>query len=74
MGDELDDVQRISYRKDFVVVTLAFLLDEPYAPVEDIEREDDYYLKETFATLISGLTPSRSPPHSGRRRLRCPRQ
>ena len=56
MDEEIDDIQRISNRKDFVVVTLAFLLDEPYAPVEDIEREDDYYLKETFATLISGLT------------------
>ena len=38
------------------MVTLAFLLDEPYTPVEEIEREDDYYLKETFIALIKGLT------------------
>ena len=56
MGEEVDDIQRISNRKDFVVVTLAFLLDEPYTPVEDIEREDDYFLKETFTALINGLT------------------
>jgi hypothetical protein len=56
IDEEIDDIQRTSNRKDFVVVTLAFLLDAPYAPVEAISREDDYYLKETFASLVGGLT------------------
>jgi hypothetical protein len=56
IDEEIDDLQRTSSRKDFVVVTLAFLLDEPYAPVEAISHEDDYYLKETFISLVNGLT------------------
>jgi hypothetical protein len=55
IDEEIDDIQRTSNRKDFVVVTLAFLLDEPYLPVEAIGRENDYYLKVTITSLINGL-------------------
>jgi hypothetical protein len=38
------------------VVTLLFLLDAPYAPAAAIANEDDYFLKETFVSLVRGLT------------------
>ena len=56
LGTEVDDIQRTSSRKDYVVVTLAFLLDQPYGPAEEITNEDDYFLKETFSALVQGLT------------------
>ena len=56
MGTQVDDVQRTSSRKDYVVVTLVFLLDQPYAPAEAITHEDAYFLKETFSALVQGLT------------------
>jgi hypothetical protein len=62
LGDEVDDIQRTSNRKDYVVVTLIFLLDVPYDPAEEIESEDDAYLKETFVSLVRGLT-SIDPRH-----------
>lgn len=55
LGDEVDNVQRTSSRKDYVVVTLVFLLDQPYTPAEAITNEDDSFLKETFASLVHGL-------------------
>ena len=62
LGDEIDDIQRTSNRKDYVVVSLVFLLDEPYAPAAAVETEDDAYLKETFGALVRGLT-SIDPRH-----------
>jgi Protein of unknown function (DUF1517) len=56
LDEEIDNIRRTSNRKDFVVVTLAFLLDEPYGPAEDVKREEDAYLKETFTALVQGLT------------------
>ena len=56
LGAQVDDVRRTSSRKDYVVVTLVFLLDQPYAPAEAITHEDAYFLKETFSALIQGLT------------------
>jgi Protein of unknown function (DUF1517) len=53
---EIDNVRRTSNRKDYVVVTLLFLLDTPYTPAEAIANEDDYFLKETFGALVRGLT------------------
>ncbi len=53
---EIDDLRRTSSRKDYVVVTLAFLLDGPYRPAEDVESEDDAFLKDTFTALVQGLT------------------
>lgn len=55
LGTQVDDVRRTSSRKDYVVVTLAFLLDQPYAPAEAIAHEDASFLKETFASLVQGL-------------------
>lgn len=56
LDKEIDNLRRTSNRKDYVVVTLLFLLDTPYAPAEAITNEDDYFLKETFASLVHGLT------------------
>ncbi len=53
---EIDDLRRTSSRKDYVVVTLAFLLDGPYRPAEAVESEDDAFLKDTFTALVQGLT------------------
>ena len=55
MGEAIDEIQRISNRKDYVVVTLAFLLDDPYEPATEVASEDDAYLKETFVALVQGL-------------------
>ncbi len=56
LGTQIDDIRRTSSRKDYVVVTLAFVLDQPYAPAEAITHEDAYFLKETFSALVQGLT------------------
>jgi len=56
LGEAVDDVRRTSSHKDYVVVTLLFLLDQPYGPAEAITNEDDFFLKETFAALVQGLT------------------
>jgi hypothetical protein len=56
LDEDIDHIQRTSNRKDYVVVTLMFLLDAPYGPAEDVENEDDAYLKETFVSLVQGLT------------------
>lgn len=55
LGAEIDNVRRTSNRKDYVVVTLLFLLDTPYEPAAAITNEDDYFLKETFMALVQGL-------------------
>jgi hypothetical protein len=56
LGTQVDDVRRTSSRKDYVVVTLVFLLDQPYAPAEALTHEDSYFLKETVRALVQGLT------------------
>jgi len=56
LGSQVDDVRRTSSRKDYVVVTLVFLLDQPYAPAEAIAHEDAYFLKETLHVLVQGVT------------------
>ena len=56
LDEEIDEIRRTSNRKDFVVASLLFLLDEPYEPAELIANEDNAYLKETFVSLVQGLT------------------
>jgi leucyl-tRNA synthetase len=56
LGTQVDEVRRTSSRKDYVVVTLVFLLDQSYAPAEAITHEDANFLKETFSALVQGLT------------------
>jgi hypothetical protein len=56
LDDSVDEIHRTSNRKDYVVVSLVFLLDEPYPPAEDVENEDEAYLRETFVALVGGLT------------------
>ena len=38
-----------------MVVTMVFLLDQPYAPAEAMTSEDDFFLKDTFSALVHGL-------------------
>jgi Protein of unknown function (DUF1517) len=56
LGESVDDLRRTSNRKDYIVVTLVFLLDTPYAPAQQIESDDEMFLKETFVALVQGLT------------------
>jgi hypothetical protein len=56
LGESVDDLRRTSNRKDYIVVTLVFLLDTPYAPAEQIASDDETFLKETFTALVQGLT------------------
>ena len=56
LGESIDDLRRTSNRKDYIVVTLVFLLDTPYAPAQQIESDDETFLKETFTALVQGLT------------------
>ena len=56
LGAEIDNIRRTSNRKEYVVVTLLFLLDAPYEPAAAIANEDDYFLKETFISLVNGLS------------------
>jgi hypothetical protein len=55
LGEAVDDLRRTSNYKDYVVITLLFLLDAPYAPAAAIANKDDYFLKETFVSLVRGL-------------------
>ncbi|MCZ6875181.1 MAG: hypothetical protein O7G88_16930 [bacterium] len=56
LDEDIDEIRRTSKRKDFVVVSLLFLLDEPYEPAKAVTNEDDAYLKETLVNLVQGLT------------------
>jgi hypothetical protein len=56
LGESIDDVRRTSHSKDYIVVTLLFLLDAPYAPAEQVGSDDEMFLKETFMALVQGLT------------------
>jgi hypothetical protein len=56
LDKDVDNVRRTSNRKDYVVVTLLFLLDTPYEPAAAVTNEDDYFLKETFVSLVRGVT------------------
>ena len=56
LGEAVDDLRRTSNHKDYVVVTLLFLLDAPYAPAQQIATDDETFLKETFMALVQGLT------------------
>ena len=55
LGEAVDDLRRTSNYKDYVVVTLLFLLDAPYAPAQQIATDDEMFLKETFVALVQGL-------------------
>ena len=54
MGQEVDNVERLSSDKDFVAVTVMLLLSEPYPPAA-IDDESQYWLKSTFGNLTRGL-------------------
>lgn len=55
LGESVDDLRRTSNRKDYIVVTLVFLLDTPYAPAQQVESDEEVFLKETFVALVQGL-------------------
>ncbi|MCS6805098.1 MAG: hypothetical protein RMM98_17275 [Acidobacteriota bacterium] len=50
----VDGMFRLSHDKDYVAVTIALLLSEPYPPAE-IEDESLFWRSETIAQLVNGL-------------------
>jgi hypothetical protein len=56
LGEAVDDLRRTSHHKDYIVVTLLFLLDTPYTPAQQVGSDDETFLKETFMALVQGLT------------------
>ena len=54
LGQEVDNVERLSSDKDFVAVTVMLLLNEPYTPAA-IDDESQYWLKSTVGNLARGL-------------------
>lgn len=61
VGDEIDEMHRLSSDKSYVVITLLFLLENSdalqafYEQVDAIE-EDDYFSKSGFASLIDSIS------------------
>jgi hypothetical protein len=61
MGHEVDEMHRMSSDKSYVVVTLAFLLENAPSHDQIIELldnvpEDNYFDRATYQELIEGLT------------------
>ena len=54
LGQEVDNVERLSNDKDFVAVTVMMLLSEPYPPAA-IDDEALYWTKATVSGLVRGL-------------------
>ena len=54
LGQEVDNVERLSNDKDFVAVTVMMLLSEPYPPAA-IDDEAQYWTKTTVSGLVRGL-------------------
>ena len=61
LGAEVDGLHRTSVTRQYVVVTVLFLLDAPYAPAE-VENEDEFFRRTTFHNLIDNLAAIN--PHS----------
>ncbi len=60
LGDEIDEMHRLSSDKSYVVVTLLFLLSNtdglaPFFEMIDSIEEEEYYSKTTFSKLIDSL-------------------
>lgn len=54
LGHAVDGAERLSSDKDFVAVTIMFLLSEPYTPAA-IDDESQYWTKTTISQLTRGL-------------------
>jgi hypothetical protein len=61
LGATVDGLHRTQVSKQYVVVTVLFLLDSAYAPAE-VDNEDDFFKRGTFHELVSNL--SAINPHS----------
>ncbi len=61
LGAEVDGVHRLQVVKQYVVVTMLFLLDTPYPPAE-VGSEDDFFKRTTFHALVDNT--SAINPHS----------
>ena len=55
LGATVDGLHRTSVTRQYVVVTVLFLLDSPYAPAE-VENEDDFFKRGTFHELVGNLS------------------
>ena len=61
LGEDIDEMHRLSSDKSYVVVTLLFLLANtesltPFFELVDSIEEDDYFSKSGFATLAESLS------------------
>jgi hypothetical protein len=54
LGATVDGVNRTSVTRQYVVVTVLFLLDSPYAPAE-VGDEEDFFKRGTFHELVANL-------------------
>jgi hypothetical protein len=61
LGATVDGMNRMEVKRQYVVVTVLFLLDSAYAPAE-VENEDDFFKRPTFHNLVANL--SAINPHS----------
>lgn len=61
LGATVDGFHRLEVKRQYIVVTLLFLLDCAYAPAE-VENEDDFFKRATFHNLVANL--SAINPHS----------
>jgi hypothetical protein len=61
LGATVDGMNRMEVKRQYVVVTVLFLLDCAYAPAE-VENEDDFFKRPTFHNLVANLAAIN--PHS----------
>ncbi len=55
VGDDVDQIRRLSNRKDYVAATILLLLSVPYLPGEAVTDERRYWQRETLRALVNGI-------------------
>ncbi|MGQ9896488.1 MAG: DUF1517 domain-containing protein [Acidobacteriota bacterium] len=55
VGSDVDQMRRLSNRKDYVAATILLLLSVPYQPGEAVTDERRYWQRETLRSLVNGI-------------------
>ncbi|WP_058865904.1 DUF1517 domain-containing protein [Chloracidobacterium thermophilum] len=55
VGDDVDQMRRLSNRKDYVAATILLLQSVPYPPGEAVTDERRYWQRETLRSLVNGI-------------------
>jgi hypothetical protein len=55
VGEDVDQMRRLSNRKDYVAATILLLLSVPYPPGEAVTDERRYWQRETLRSLVNGI-------------------